>query len=83
MNNLNGRIRKLEETIVIPHKPVAPSEALKRIEAIISRVFNDLPPRLKDHARRTFKLGEEKTDAEARIMLGNITLARKLKGGNL
>lgn len=81
MSKLNGRIRKLESLIGTPRPaPLRPTQTLERIEAVLLRVFKDMPDRLRVHAERVFHLGEDKSDQEARVILNNITLARKLRG---
>lgn len=82
MNNLNGRVKKLESLIgTPPPAPLRPAEILQKIGAVLVRVFKDMPERLKIHAERVFRLDETKTDEEAKGVLNAITLARKLKGG--
>jgi|GEM_PF-7115241 len=82
MTGLNGRLTRLEELMTgeQPPAPPAPRETLKRIETVLERVFRELTPRVKAHAQSIFRLGEEKTEEEAREMVGHIWLARKLKG---
>lgn len=78
--SIEHRINKLEDQFLPRPEPAAPAETLRKIEAVLIRAIAHMPGRMRLYAEKIFSFGEEKTDEEAKKLLGNIAFARQLKG---
>lgn len=82
--SIDNRLKHLEDQLLPKPTPPAltPIERLKKIQSILITAASRVSPLATAKAGRLLCVGEELSEGDARKVIGNILLARKLRGVN-